>query len=189
MRWMLMIALCAAATPALADDLYRGSNWTALAADRRASAVGDVVTVIVLTNSTASNSVAKSTRRNTSASGNLSVGGDFDKSAGISFGGNYDGQGTTARTDRMAAQLSAQVEAVLPNGDLLISGWQALRINGESTNIKVSGRIRPSDIDGQNAVLSSRIADARIDYDGKGFASRSAKPGLVTRIFHFLGLL
>jgi len=54
--------------------------------------------------------------------------------------------------------------------------------------IGVRGRIRPYDISAENAVLSSRIADAQIDYDGKGFVSRSAKPGLLNRIFSFLGL-
>ena len=175
--------------PAEAEDLYKGSNWTSLAADRKASAVGDVVTVVILTNNSASNSVAKGSKRDTALNGSASFGTSFDKSVGLSFGGTYDGQGTSARTDRIAAQLSATVDRVLPNGDLLISGWQLLRVNGETTNVKISGRVRPGDIDGANLVLSSRIADAKIDYDGKGFVSQSAKPGLVTRIFRFLGLM
>ena len=89
----------------------------------------------------------------------------------------------------MVAQLSATVTQIYPNGDLQITGWQRLKINGEMTNIKVSGRVRRDDINGQNAVLSSRIADANIEYDGKGFATRSAKPGIVTKIFSWLGLL
>lgn len=190
MRLPILVLLCAAvAAPVLADDLYKGSNWTALAADRKASAVGDVLTVLIITNNTASNTVAKGTKRDTSMSGNVSFGTNFDKSAGLSFGGSFDGQGSTTRAERIAAQLSATVDQVLPNGDLMISGWQQLKVNGEVTNVKVSGRVRASDIDGSNQMLSSRIADARIDYDGKGFASRSAKPGIVTRIFRFLGLM
>ncbi|WP_176399634.1 flagellar basal body L-ring protein FlgH [Novosphingobium sp. B 225] len=185
----LMLLGLLAAAPALADDLYKGSNWTALASDRKASAVGDLLTVLIITNNTASNTVAKGTKRDTAMSGNVTFGNTFDKSAGLSFGGSYDGQGSTTRADRIAAQLSATVDQVLPNGDLMISGWQQLKVNGETTNVKVSGRVRPSDIDGGNQVLSSRIADAQIDYDGKGFASRSAKPGIVTRIFRFLGLM
>ena len=50
------------------------------------------------------------------------------------------------------------------------------------------GRIRPADITSDNSVLSSRIADAQINYDGKGFVSRSAKPGVINRVFSFLGL-
>lgn len=187
---LLAIGSCALmASPALADDLYRGTNWPALASDRKASAIGDVVTVIILTNNSASNTVAKGTKRDTALSGNIAFGTAFNQSAGASFGGTFDGQGTSTRADRIAAQLSARVDQVLPNGDLMISGWQVLKVNGETTNIRVSGRIRPQDIDAQNAVLSSRIADANILYDGKGFASRSSKPGLVTRIFRFMGMM
>ena len=113
----------------------------------------------------------------------------FGGSARAGFGGTYDGQGTNARTNRIAAQLSATVSEVLANGDLVISGWQALNISGERTNIRVSGRVRPEDISSDNAVLSSRLADARIEYDGKGFASRTARPGIVSRLFNWLGLL
>lgn len=184
-----MILAAAPITAAAADNLYRGSNWSSLAADRKASAVGDLVTVVILTNNSASNSVAKGSKRDTAMNGNVTFANTFNKSAGVSFGGTFEGQGSTARSDRIAAQLSATVDQVLPNGDLMISGWQVLKVNGETTNVKISGRVRPTDIDGSNQILSSRIADARIDYDGKGFASRSAKPGIITRIFRFLGLM
>lgn len=186
---LAMILAAAPVTAAAADDLYRGSNWSSLAADRKASTVGDLVTVVILTNNSASNSVAKGSKRDTAMNGNVTFANTFNKSAGVSFGGTFDGQGSTTRSDRIAAQLSATVDQVLPNGDLMISGWQVLKVNGETTNVKISGRVRPTDIDGSNQVLSSRIADARIDYDGKGFASRSAKPGIITRIFRFLGLM
>jgi flagellar L-ring protein FlgH len=185
-------SLCVAAlliSPAMADDLYKGGNWPSLAADRKADAVGDIITVLVAENNTASNSVGKGSKKQSSISGQIAAGSSFDKSAGVSFGGGYDGEGSNSRADRMVAQLSATVTQIYPNGDLQISGWQRLKINGEMTDIKVSGRVRPADINGQNAILSSRIADANIEYDGKGFATRSAKPGIVTQLFSWLGLL
>jgi flagellar L-ring protein FlgH len=174
---------------AKADDLYKGGNWPSLAADRKADKVGDIITVFVAENNTASNSVAKGSKKQSSISGQIAAGSSFDESAGVTFGGSYDGKGSNSRADRMVAQLSATVTQIYPNGDLQISGWQRLKINGELTDIKVSGRVRPADINGQNAILSSRIADANIEYDGKGFATRSAKPGLVTQLFSWLGLL
>lgn len=176
-------------SPVMADDLYKGGNWPSLAADRRADAVGDIITVLVAENNTASNSVGKGSKKQSSISGQITAGSSFDKSAGLTFGGRYDGEGSNSRADRMVAQLSATVTQIYPNGDLQISGWQRLKINGEMTDIKVSGRVRPDDINGQNAILSSRIADANIEYDGKGFATRSAKPGIVTQLFSWLGLL
>jgi flagellar L-ring protein FlgH len=178
-----------AASPGFAEDLYKGGNWPSLAADRKPDSVGDIVTVLVAENNTASNSVGKGSRKQNSISGQITAGSSFDKSAGLTFGGSYDGEGSNSRADRMVAQLSATVTQIYPNGDLQISGWQRLKINGEMTDIKVSGRVRPDDVNGQNAVLSSRIADANIEYDGKGFATRSAKPGIVSQIFSWLGLL
>lgn len=181
--------ILSAAAPAFAEDLYKSRNWPALASDRRAEQVGDIVTILVFENDTASNSVTKGSKRRSSIDGQIVAGENFDKSAGLNFGGAYDGEGVNGRSDRMVAQLSATVSQVYPNGDLYISGWQRLKINGELTNIKVSGRVRSEDITGRNEIQSSRIADASIEYDGKGFASRSAKPGLVTQVFNWLGLL
>ncbi|MFC4291061.1 flagellar basal body L-ring protein FlgH [Sphingorhabdus arenilitoris] len=171
-----------------ADDLYNGSSFSSLSADQRAGQVGDIVTVIVSENNTASNRVGSGSRKRQSLNGQISAGDSLNETGGLSFGGEYSGEGTNSRNDRMLARLSVTVTEVLPNGDLLISGTQNLNINGETTHIKVSGRIRPYDIDGQNAVLSSRIADAVIDYNGKGFATRGARPGIITRIFNWLGL-
>lgn len=180
--------------PAVAGDLYQGGNWAALASDRKASQVGDLVTIEVLANNSASNTVSRGSRKRTALDGAVSVATtngatSFARSGDLGWGGSFDGQGTNALANRVAARLSATVSEVLPNGDLIVSGRQDLNISGERTNIRVSGRVRPEDIDAGNAVVSSRLADARIEYDGKGFASRGAKPGIVARIFDWLGLL
>lgn len=173
----------------LADDLYRQDNWAALASDRRASAVGDILTVIVLENSTAANSAQIGTRRGSRLSGDISAGTALNESGSLGLSGQYDGTGQMSRSGRMVAQISVRVDQVYPNGDLGISGAQALNISGERTNIRIRGRVRPTDISGNNTVPSARIAEAVIDYDGTGFVSRSARPGLVQRIFRFLGLM
>ncbi len=80
------------------------------------------------------------------------------------------------------------VSKVLPNGDLEIEGAQVLKINGERTNIRIAGRVRPADITADNSVLSTRVANATIDYDGAGMVSNGAKGGVVERIFSALHL-
>ena len=92
------------------------------------------------------------------------------------------------RSDRVVAQISVEVRQVLPNGDLVVGGRQQMRINGERTQIDLEGRVRQADIASDNRVLSSRIASARIFFEGRGFLAGSAKPGIVSRIFRFLGL-
>ena len=70
----------------------------------------------------------------------------------------------------------------------MITGAERLHINGETTTIEVRGRIRAADINGNNQVQSNRIANAQVNYNGKGFVSRSARPGIIQRIFSILGL-
>lgn len=180
------LLLCSSA--AQAEDLYRDPSWSAMTADRRASAIGDILTVNIFQAAEATNSAQNSSRKSTDFSGSIDV-PSFSKDAEISFGGGYSGKGEVRRSERFISQMSLTVKEVLPNGDLIIGGEQWLLINGERTKIGVRGRVRTADIRGDNSVISSRIADAEIDYNGRGFVSRSAKPGIITKIFSFLGLV
>ena len=179
--------LLVAPSLAQAEDLYRNSNWPAMSADQKASSVGDLITVAIFQAAESSNLQQNSSRKKTEAGGSID-GFGAEESVGIEFGGGYSGRGEVRRADRLVATLTVTVREVLPNGDFVIGGEQWLRVNGERTRVGVQGRIRRADISGQNSVLSSRIADAMIDYDGRGFVSRSAKPSIVNRIFSFLGL-
>jgi len=185
---MLALALAMLTAPAAsAHDLYKGSNWAAMAGDRKAAAIGDQLTILVFQTAEASNSAQNSSRKSTDIGGRFSA-GDIDEDASLDFGGGYTGRGEVRRSERLVSQFSVVVQSVLPNGDLIIAGEQHMRINGENSRIGVRGRVRQEDISAENRVLSSLIADAEISYNGQGFVSRSAKPGLVTRIFRFLGL-
>ena len=179
--------LAGAPGSAAADNLYRGSNWSSMISDRRATEVGDVLTVVVFQAAQSSTAAANSSRKATDLGGHIS-GGHLSESGELAFGGGYSGRGEFTRSEKLIAQITLNVLQVLPNGDLVIGGEQWLKVNGERTRIGVRGRIRSADIQADNSVLSNRIADAQIDYDGRGFVSRSAKPGLINRIFSFLGL-
>lgn len=173
--------------PAAAGDMTRPGDWAALASDRLAGRVGDSLTVIIYENASASNSAKKGSKRNTRASGEIS---SPVRSEGgqLSLASGFDGDGQSGRSDRMMAQISVLVTEVLPNGDLRVAGEQALDVNGERTRISVRGRVRPADISSANTVLSTRLAEAMIDYNGAGFVTRSARPGLITRALGYLGL-
>jgi len=189
--FLLISASMGGALPPIAhaSDLYTPGSWPALASDRTASSVGDTLVILVVENASASNSATSASRKNRKIDGSIRAGSTLNESGGIVLGGTSDNQGSTARAGRMVAQISAVVESVLPNGDLRVLGEQNLNINGERTHIRVRGRVRPADISTTNVVLSSRLAEAAIDYDGSGFVSRSGKPGIVTKIFNWLGLL
>lgn len=189
MNALAWVAIAAALLPAAAsaDDLYRRNNWSAMSSDRKASAVGDLLTVVVFENSESTNSTKSDSKRSTQLGGSI-AGGALNERGALQFGGGYSGGGVVSRSDKLVAQITVTVRDVLPSGDLFVAGQQTMKLNGEQTLIGIEGRIRREDVTPDNRVLSTRIADARIIYDGKGFAARSAKPGLVSRAFRFLGL-
>lgn len=183
---MIVLSMLACAMP-VADDLYRRGGWGALATDQRAAQVGDAVTIVVYQSTDASNTAQTSSRKQTDMGASIDVGA-IDERAGARLGGGFAGRGEARRSERLVTKLSAVVTAVLANGDLVVTGRQRMAINGERTEVGVRGRVRVADIGADNSVLSSRIADAEIDYGGRGFVSRGAKPGIINRVFSFLGL-
>lgn len=185
---ILGLAVCGS-LPALAADLYADGGWPALASDRTAGEVGDILTVIIFENSVASNSAQTTSRKDSRLAGEISAGDSLDESGELALSSRFEGTGQTGRTGKIVAQMSVVVDEVLPNGDLRVSGEQILNIDGDRTRIKLKGRVRRADISGGNTVLSTRLADVLIDYDGRGFVSRSGTPGIVTRILSFLGLV
>lgn len=183
----LIVGVSTGHSAANAQDLYRDSNWSSLASDRRASDIGDIITIDIFQAAEASNSAQNNSHKATNIGGSIDV-ANISEGGTLKFGGGYSGSGEVKRSEKFVSQISVVVRDVLANGDLVIGGEQWLKINGERTRIDVRGRIRTADIRSDNSVLSSRIADAQIDYDGRGFVSRSARPGIINRIFSFLGL-
>jgi len=181
------MSLFQATSPGIAADLYNPALTQSLSADRRALRPGDPVTVIIVQSAESSTSMQNGSQRSSSVSGSLSA-GHTNEAADLSLGGRYTGLGQVKRSESFVTQMTASVIDVAENGDLRIGGRQHLFINGEVTEIEVRGRVRLVDIDADNRVPSNRIADAQINYNGKGFVSRSAKPGLVQRLFGLLGI-
>lgn len=170
-----------------AENLFKPNDWSALATDRRAHNVGDIVTIVIAENSSTSNMAQSGTRKNQTIGGGVS-GGSYNESGGLNFGGSYAGQAEERRSGQILAQISVSITEVLPNGDFMILGKQNIQMDKGQTTIGVKGRIREADLMSDNRILSTRIADAQINYDGKGFVARGAKPGLISQIFSFLGL-
>lgn len=176
-----------AVVPAKADQLYDGNRWANVASDNKARQIGDIVMIVINEAASATNRVGVRTAKGSNLDGGLSA-GSVDESLSFGIDSNYRGLGETERSDRLLANIAATVSEVLPNGDLIIVGKQNLLVNGEKRDIELRGQVRQIDISADNTVVSSRLANAAINYDGKGYATRSAKPGLLNRIFNFLGI-
>lgn len=178
------IALCGA-WQAEGSSLYNSDEYRALVNDHRAKQIGDSVVVLVYESAVATNSASTQTNK----SANLGVSAtDNHNSIGGKLSNNSDteGGGVERRSGEVVAKVSATVVDILASGELVIKGRQQISLNSEAQTIQVEGRVRPVDIDTNNTVLSTRIANAKIEFIGQGLLSAREKPGIFTRIFHWL---
>lgn len=184
---LVLIFWAGGLSPATAEDLFNVQRYRPLAADERAFRPGDVVTLIVYQSAEARNLASNSSGRDTQAGASFQT-DVTGESADVRFGGSFTGRGEVRRGGSILAQISARIVEVLPNGDVRIEGEQVVYVNGEETLIGVRGVARLADIGADNTLPSGRLADAEIRYDGSGFATDSARPGLVTRLLRILGI-
>jgi len=168
----------------------RNNIGRSLFADQKAARPGDAVLVLVVETSSASNDARTSSERESnlslSASGKNGNSTPLDIAGGISTGGSFRGEGATSSRGSVRAKVSARVESVLPNGNLMITGNRTIIVNNEEQVITLSGVIRPSDIMADNAVYSYNISDARIAFEGSGIVSRVQGPGWITKFLYWL---
>jgi len=175
-----------------------GSLWSPVTpasyfSDLKARQVGDTVTISIVESATASKNAATKTGR---ASGlEASYSGILDSmTAGMSINGqkigtdhkvnfsnNFDGSGATTNSSSMNAFITARVMQVLSNGNMVIRGTRQVRINNENQWIFIQGVVRPEDVSSTNVVLSTCIADARIELNGQGAVSDKQVPGWLAR--------
>ena len=170
-------------------SLWAGGPQSLLG-DRRASAVGDILTVVVEIDDRAEFSNA--TDRSRDASETMGVpslfglpqrlsegqpeGFSFDPAVDLSSTGSASGEGALRRRERLTLRVAATVLEVLPNGTLRIAGTQEVRVNHELRELLVTGVVRPEDVSRRNEVTYDKIAAARISYGGRGVISAVQQP-------------
>ncbi len=181
---MLMLAA------ALSAQDMRANLNRSLFSDQKASRIGDAVTILVVESSSASND----SHTETSRESNLSLAGGgknngaslLDVAATIGTGNSFKGEGATQTNGSVRAKISARVDSLFSNGDLWISGSRTISINGEDQLIRISGIVRPTDIQADNSVYSFNISDAIIVFHGKGMVNNNQEPGWLTKFFHWI---
>jgi len=168
----------------------RQNAFKSLFSDEKANKIGDAITILVVESSQASNNAETQAARSSSLS--LSGKGQAGKTAlpsvdlGIGTNNDFSGSGSTKTTGMIRTKISATIDSVLKNGNLLVRGSRKIKINGEEQVVKIKGIVRSSDIAADNSVLSYNISEAEIEFSGSGLIERSQSPGWITKIFHML---
>lgn len=181
-------------TPRYEGSLYAGeSSRSMLFVDRKARFINDIVTIRIVESASASGEATTDTSRDSSITGSLEALFGFERTlennkidpAAVlkaNLGNQFEGAGATARKNSLNATITAVVREVFPNGNLYIEGTKEIIINNERQYIILGGVIRPEDILPDNSIPSSMIADARVEYSGRGVLADKQRPGWLGRI-------
>ncbi len=158
--------------------------------DQRAGIVGDILTVEIAIDDSAS--IDNQTQRSRASSEDAGIDAflgyeeafsallptaiDNENLIGFDSATSNTGSGSISRGENIELKLAAIVMQVLPNGNLAIYGRQEVRVNHEVRDLEISGVVRPEDITSTNTVSYEKIAEARISYGGRGHISDVQQP-------------
>lgn len=209
----LLLSGCAARTPlpttqlpsdnapqmAVETPQTSGSLWTenkgSLFGDLKARQLGDILTVAIFEQASASREATTKTGRSSNNEAGISnflgletnlskINNALDPTSLIAtnYNNDFSGSGSTSRKENLVATLSTRVVEVFPNGNLRIEGGKTVTVNREEQIIVLTGIVRPNDITSSNVIDSKYVLDAKIAYTGKGVISDKQGPGWMTRI-------
>jgi flagellar L-ring protein precursor FlgH len=180
-----------------ANSLWRNGSRSFFK-DQRAHQIGDLLTVTVnITDQANFANESQRSRTSTEDSGVTDFLGSKLLSGNLSkvFPGrfltddsksSYDGKGTIQRQESLTTNVAAVVTQTLPNGNLVVEGKQEIRVNYEMRELIVAGIVRPEDIQSDNTIDSSKIAQARISYGGRGQISDVQQPRYGSQVMDVL---
>ena len=155
--------------------------------DRRANAVGDILTININETTAASKKSGSSASRN--GTNNLSLAAEssgvsrVDATLAAKSAGTFAGKGDSASNNAFTGIITVTVIEVLPNGNLLVSGEKQIGINQGSEFVRFSGVVNPLWLTAANAISSTRVADARLEYRGNGYVDEAQTMGWLSRFF------
>lgn len=170
-----------------AASLWKASDYSLFSNSKRQFSEGDLITVIVVERTEASQNAQSSGSKD----GSVSVapgGGLLNFIPLISASGEleHNASGSTSKDNRFQTSITAKVVEVLDNGVLKVEGRRMIKIDGEEQEVVIVGYIREEDITVNNTVLSTFLADAEIHLTGSGAINNKTTPGLMTRLLEWL---
>lgn len=178
--------------------IYHETLGTSFFEDSRARRVGDLLTVVLIEKTTGTKKAATNTGKNTAVDianptilgrplgfnlpGNKAI--DLNLASQWSSDQSFDGEGDSSLSNALNGSVTVTIAEVLNNGYLFVRGEKRVTINEGIEYVQFSGIVRPTDIQADNTVQSTLVADAKITYTGEGDVSDATRMGAVTRFFN-----
>ena len=171
--------------------IYQASSSISFFQDRRANRVGDILTIILSERTNASKTAETEITKETDVSlDNSVILGDaidaFGKNLQTSatHDRDFSGESESDQSNSLQGTIAVTVADVLPNGLLMVRGEKWMKLNSGDEYIRVRGLVRPEDVDANNTVSSTRLADARISYGGTGDFADANEQGWAAKFFN-----
>lgn len=182
------------AQPPSKGSLYSHNSAISLFDDRKATQVGDIITVLLQESTSSSKSsnvevIKESDTQIAPGGAGTILGsqpslGEFGLSSSLSGEREFKGEADADQSNRLSGSISVTVVDVFPNGTLLIRGEKWITLNRGNEYIRISGLVRPEDVSPDNMIMSTKIANARIAYSGTGELADSQEMGWLSRFFN-----
>lgn len=182
-----------------------GSLWPAagqparsLVADRKAAAAGDILTIVIAESAVAQSTQNKQSSRESSiedaverflfsaATSGLGTHNGELPSTSILGKSGYSGGGAVNNSQSISSRAAVLVSDVLPNGNLVIEGVRVVTFSGETQYVVLHGLVRRDDIARDNTVLSTNIAEARVEFHSEGSLTEAQKRGWLAKVYEKL---
>ena len=163
-----------------------------LFADRRAYYPGDLITITLSERTVAQTRKSTSSSKTTGVSmaapsvlgAPFTINGRDPLNTTINSENSFEGTGDSDQSNSLSGSVTVTVVDRLPNGNLVVRGEKLIRLNRSDEVVQIQGIIRPADIQTDNSVSSSRVADARIVYTGRGELAQTNAQGWLSRFFN-----
>jgi len=172
-------------------SIFQSDMANNLFSDVKARRVGDIITVNLQENTRATKSAGTSTSKETEATVNPIIGlggntlniGSESIQLGIDTTNEFEGDSSANQSNNLTGSISVTVVQVLANQNLLVRGEKWLTLNNGDEYIRLTGVVRPADVSPTNEIVSTKIANARIQYSGTGSFATSQKEGWLSGFF------
>lgn len=165
--------------------LYRPGYDMALFSDVKAARVGDIVTVMLVEQTSGTKSADTNLNQSTAMNvGAPTFGGSPRPNMAVSLdsANNFVGESGSSQSNSLSGSIAVTVREILPSGNLLVEGEKWIQINQGEEFIRLRGVIRPRDVGPENVVYSTQVADARISYSGRGTTQNTNVAGWAAKI-------